>query len=195
MTRGPDKQFDRDAVLERAMELFWKNGYGATGMSALLQHMGIGRQSLYDTFGDKRTLFIESLSHYVATNVSQMVAILRAPGSAMANIRAVFDQLEDATSAPHAGCLVGNTFAEFGLDDPALAEILRRYMQRMEDEFCATLTRAQKEGELKTKLAPRDLARLMITVGQGTLLLTKVNPDRELVRSIRRAALHLLDQK
>jgi TetR/AcrR family transcriptional repressor of nem operon len=195
MTRGPDKQFDRDQVLERAMEVFWKHGYGGAGMTSLLQHMGIGRQSLYDTFGDKRTLFIESLSHYVATNVSQMVAILRAPGSPMANLSAVFDRLENLTGEPHPGCLVGNSFAEFGLDDPVLAEILRGYMKRMEDEFCATLTRAKEEGELRTELDPRDLARLMITVGQGTLLLTKVNPDPEMARSVRRVALHLLGQE
>ena len=50
MSPGPAKQFDRDEVLERAMQLFWAEGYEATGMTRILEHVGIGRQSLYDTF-------------------------------------------------------------------------------------------------------------------------------------------------
>ncbi|MDX1387563.1 MAG: TetR/AcrR family transcriptional regulator [Acidobacteriota bacterium] len=194
MTRGPDKQFDRDEVLGRAMEVFWQHGYQGTGMTTLLEHMGIGRQSLYDTFGDKRTLFIESLSHYVSNNLSEVVQILRSPGSPMGNIRRVLDRLEEMTGQPHPGCLVGNSLAEFGLEDPALAEVLHRYIEKVEDEFCATLTRAKEEGELKSTVSPRDLARLMIAVGQGTMLLTKVKPDPELARSVKIATLRLLGQ-
>ena len=195
MTRGPDKHFDRDEVLDSAMELFWQHGYQGTGMTALLEHMGIGRQSLYDTFGDKRTLFVESLSRYVGKVVGEIVAILRAPGSPMDNIRRVLGRLEHDTASPHPGCLVGNSLAEFGFDDPALVEILRGCMQRMEDEFCHTLTRAKEAGELKSKLPPRDLARTMVTIGQGLLLLTKVKPDPDLARSVTRTALHLLEQE
>ena len=101
----------------------------------------------------------------------------------------------NTTGEPHPGCLVGNSLAEFGFDDPGLSEVLHRYMKKMEDEFCATLTRAKEEGELKSKLAPRDLARMMIAVGQGTLLLTKVKPDPDLTRSVRLVALHLLENE
>ena len=63
-TIGRPKEFDREEALQKAMELFWARGYEGTGMRELLQHMGIGRQSLYDTFGDKRSLFIEALKCY-----------------------------------------------------------------------------------------------------------------------------------
>ena len=45
------------------MDLFWARGYEATGLRDLLDHMGIGRQSLYDTFGDKRSLFLQAIQH------------------------------------------------------------------------------------------------------------------------------------
>ena len=54
MARGPDKQFDPEIALDKAMQLFWAKGYAATGLNELLATMEIGRKSLYDTFGNKR---------------------------------------------------------------------------------------------------------------------------------------------
>ena len=62
MNPGPDPQFDRQQVLEAAMDLFWAQGFEGTGMTQLLEHVGIGRQSFYNTFGDKRALFIKAVA-------------------------------------------------------------------------------------------------------------------------------------
>jgi len=59
------KEFDREKVLERAMHVFWARGYEATSLPELLDAMQIGRQSMYDTFGDKRALFIAALDRYI----------------------------------------------------------------------------------------------------------------------------------
>ena len=56
---GRNKEFEEEAVLQKAMELFWKQGYEKTSMSDLVEHMGIHRKSLYDTFGDKHSLYLE----------------------------------------------------------------------------------------------------------------------------------------
>jgi AcrR family transcriptional regulator len=63
---GRPKEFDRGEVLERAMEVFWTHGFEVTSMSDLQRALGIGRQSLYDTFGDRKAIFDEALGHYVA---------------------------------------------------------------------------------------------------------------------------------
>ena len=94
MSPGPQKQFDRDEVLERATQLFWERGYEATGMTHLLEHVGIGRQSLYDTFGGKRALFLECLSHYFRGRMGPVMAQLRGPGSPLDNMRQVFKMFE-----------------------------------------------------------------------------------------------------
>jgi TetR/AcrR family transcriptional repressor of nem operon len=195
MTRGPDKQFDRDEVLDRAMELFWQRGYEATGMSALLEHMGIGRQSLYDTFGDKRSLFLEALNRYVGSMIGPVIAQLRAPGSPMGNIKKVFERLELLVAEPHPGCFVGNSLAEFGHADSDLSKMLHGYLKALEEAFHDALVRAKKTGELKSKLRPRDLARTMVTASQGVALITKVKPDRELARSVARTTLHMLQNE
>ena len=58
------REFDRDAALDRAMQVFWAKGFAATSTEDLVAAMGIGRQSLYNAFGDKRRLYLESLEAY-----------------------------------------------------------------------------------------------------------------------------------
>ena len=58
------KEFDEKQALRKAMELFWQQGYEKTSMQELVDYMGIHRRSIYDTFGDKRTLFLSALSYY-----------------------------------------------------------------------------------------------------------------------------------
>ena len=58
------KDFDEDEVLTKAMNLFWLNGYNGTSMQDLVDGLGISRSSLYDTFGDKRSLFLKTLENY-----------------------------------------------------------------------------------------------------------------------------------
>jgi len=191
MTRGPAKQFDRDQVLEKAMELFWAQGYEATGMAQLTEHMGIGRQSLYDTFGDKRTLLLEALRRYADREVGPMLTILDAPGSPMGNIRRLFASLRDMPD-DGCGCLVGNCVAEFGDRDPEVARLLDGYLGRVERAFRHAFERAQKEGELAAHIRPADLACSMIATMQGVALLSKVRRDPGLARSVIETSLAML---
>ncbi len=192
MSPGPAKQFDRDEVLERAMQLFWAEGYEATGMTRILEHVGIGRQSLYDTFGDKRSLMLECLDHYFRTRVAPFVATLKAPGSPMGNIRAVFSQWEEMAEKGAPGCMVGNTCAELGRSDPEVAKRLAGYFTALEDGFCDALGRAQQAGELQAEADPRDLARVIVHVVQGVALLSKVFRDSGRAREVIRSSFSML---
>ena len=58
------KEFEPEQALDAAMNVFWRLGYEHTSLDALMQEMGIARQSLYDTFGDKRALYLRALAHY-----------------------------------------------------------------------------------------------------------------------------------
>ena len=61
---GPPKQFDPSRTLERARDLFWRRGFDGTALAELEGELGVGRKSLYDTFGNKRALYLASLEHY-----------------------------------------------------------------------------------------------------------------------------------
>ena len=87
MTRGPQKQFDTDIALEQAMKVFWEHGYEAASLSQLLKQMGIGKKSLYDTFGNKQSLFLKALEHYAHTTLRDIRERLSAEGSTLNNIK------------------------------------------------------------------------------------------------------------
>ena len=93
MARGPDKQFDPEIALERAMQLFWAKGYASTSLNELLATMEIGRKSLYDTFGNKRALFIRALYRYSHAIVSEIDSGLNnTDRPALENVRAVMQR-------------------------------------------------------------------------------------------------------
>ena len=96
------KEFDREAALDEAMDLFWTHGYEPTSMSDLQRSMGIGRQSLYDTFGGKREIFRESLDRYLDGMKRYSESLLGAEDGLVA-IRNYFNTtIRDQTrSTPH----------------------------------------------------------------------------------------------
>jgi TetR/AcrR family transcriptional repressor of nem operon len=194
MSPGPQKQFDRDEVLEKAMQLFWERGYEATGMSQLLEHVGIGRQSLYDTFGDKRSLFLATLDHYFRTRGGPILAQLRAPGSPMENIQQVFRMWEKMAEDTHfCRCLIGNSAAEMAYTDTEIAERIAEYVRALEDAFCDAVTRARERGEIASVHDPRDVARSFINMIQGVALLSKVLRDPEMAKGVLRSSLRMLE--
>ena len=193
MSPGPAKQFDREDVLERAMQLFWKEGYEATGLTRILGHIGIGRQSLYDTFGDKRGLFLETLAHYFRTRVGPVMAQLREPGSPLGNLTKIAEMLEsNARKGQFHGCMVGNTSAEIATSDPEIADRLAAYFQAIEDAFHDTFVRAREAGEVAADQDPRDLARVFIHMLQGVAVVSKATRNPRIASDVFRSSISLL---
>ena len=112
---GRPKSFSEDAALEKALELFWRRGYQGAGLTELLQAMGIARQSLYDTFGNKRRLFIRTIEYYRDTRLAQALALLEREGSPLRNVKDVVRFFERLALDKRArGCLVANALVELG---------------------------------------------------------------------------------
>ncbi len=188
---GRPREFDRGKALKQAMDLFWSQGYEATGVAELCDHMGVGRQSLYNTFGDKQALFVEALEHYRDVQIAPMIEVLSAPGSGLANVHQVLDMWQDgAGKQAKAGCLMANSIAEFGIREPKLSRRLRAMLCGVEDAFRAALERARDDGELPDAAEPRKLARLFATLAQGLATVGRLDPSgmfvRDAVESMRR---------
>ncbi len=195
MTRGPDKQFDPEIALDKAMQLFWAKGYAATGLNELLQTMEIGRKSLYDTFGNKRALYIKALDRYSQTIVSDIYRRLNDPGRpALENVRAVMRDIAAINSEPMSpGCLLGVSMAQFRTDDAEMAGVLRKHMQGVERAYFEAFAKAQAEGELKPTTNVRNLARLFMSAHQGLTLIGRVTETQEVPRGIVDGALAVLE--
>jgi len=172
---GRPREFDETAVLDAAMDLFWEQGYEATCVAELSERCGIGRQSMYNTFGDKHALFELALERYRREKIGRVIGMLDAPGSPLANVEAVLDMWEESWENPgFKGCLMVNSIAELGVRDPELAPKLDTMLQSIEDGFYRALRRAQAEGEVPTERDPRALARAITALAQGMSVVGKV---------------------
>ena len=95
MIRGRHKTFNESEVLERAMQLFWLRGYNGVALAELAEAMRISRWSLHNTFGNKRSLFMRSIEHYRATQLSEALALLEREDSPLDNVRGVLGFFRD----------------------------------------------------------------------------------------------------
>lgn len=173
---GPAKQFDRETALFRSMEVFWQLGYEGTSIQNLVDALGINRSSLYSTFGDKDSLYIEALELYVDNQVSECMAALRGHGSALDRVESMIRLgLKKNRASRCNGCFAGNTAAELGSRHPAAAKIVRATFTRMERQLRITLEQAVADGELPAGADPAALASLTMATLQGLAVMSQIN--------------------
>lgn len=189
------KEFDRTRALDRAMQLFWCRGYEATSIQDLVEHMGINRGSLYDTFGDKAALFGAALERYEELMGAQIRATLSQPGSAKAALRAVFDQVvAEAVDDPRRrGCMMVNAAVELAGREPALAARAATSVTQTEAALAETVIRGQRAGEISARHDPAALAQFLMNTLQGLRVMAKARPDRAALQAVVDVALSILD--
>ncbi|MBL3671494.1 TetR/AcrR family transcriptional regulator [Streptomyces sp. M2CJ-2] len=190
------KEFDPDAALQSALELFWRRGYEATSMTDLVEHLGIGRASLYATFGSKHELYLKALDRYAETRDAALLAELSQPGPALPAVRAVVRRFAAEAASPEGrlnGCFVTNTAAELAPHDPAAARRVEISWEHVETLLHSALVRAQAQGELPEGRDPRALARMLLVLLQGVRIVGKASNDPARVRDAAEQALALLD--
>ncbi|MEU2924769.1 helix-turn-helix domain-containing protein [Streptomyces sp. NPDC007251] len=190
------KEFDPDAALQSALELFWRRGYEATSMADLVEHLGIGRASLYATFGNKHDLYLKALARYEESGLSVIVRELSQPGPALPAVRAVVRRYAAEAADERLrlnGCLITNTAAELAPHDPAAARRVERNWDHLETLLHSALVRAQSQGELPAGRDPLALARTLLVLMQGLRVVGKASADPARVRDAAEQALALLD--
>ena len=175
------------------MELFWRNGYEATSLAALIQEMGIGRQSLYNTFGDKYSLFIEAVKHYIDSNGQHLLITLQAPGSPVGNIRKALEQVtESLINGECRGCLVTNSIVELAPHDEEVRKIVQSMVYRVEKAIQAALDRAVEEGEVAADMDTRAVARFLNSTVHGLVVMGKASASRQVLNDVVKVALTAL---
>ena len=185
MSRGPNKKFEPEAALEKAMQVFWARGYEAASLAELLDNMGISRKSMYDTFGNKQSLFLKALEHYAQTRLRQIREQLLLSGSPLSNIEQLLKDMQVTHGASGStGCLLGTCTADFNTDDVEIAPVLRSYFNRLENIYYEAISQAQTAGELNPKVNPRDLARMLLCTTQGMALVGRVIDNETIPQSV-----------
>lgn len=189
MVRGKPLSFDRDEVLDKAMALFWQKGFKHTSMSELLEHMGIQRQSFYNTFGSKEQIFLEAVALYARHLSREIMSMLERSGNPLENVRQVMAMLmEMVVGADASGCLLGNTIAEFGLNHPEISALMKDKVGRLQKAFARAFAKAIEQGLLPASKDPTAMGQSLVVMIQGMALLSKLGFADEMVSGVMKIA-------
>ena len=187
------KEFDVNQVLRKAMELFWQQGYEKTSMQELVDYMGIHRRSIYDTFGDKRTLFLSALSHYEELITSETKKRVDSKLLVKQGIREVFNMIIYPDLNLPKGCLSVNAAVELSLLDEEIATKIAEMFTKTAALFYELLKHGQKNGEISKNHDPEVLSLFLHNSLVGLRVLVKIEADKKKLESIVDITLSVLD--
>ncbi|HEX6345001.1 TetR/AcrR family transcriptional regulator [Umezawaea sp.] len=188
------REFDTEAVVSRAMDLFWLRGYEATSVRDLTRHLGIGQGSLYAAFGDKDGLYRAALEHYRTTRAAAALADLEKGVDARSAIRTMLvERIRIAVADGGRGCLVVNAACERLPEDPTTRRTVRDVQDASRDALAEVLRVAAERGEIAARHDPRTLAAFLVTFLNGLLISSKVTPDTAALEPLVEVALAALD--
>lgn len=171
------KKYDREEVLDRAIELFRREGYSATSTADLVENLGINRKSMYAEFGSKQELFEAALERYGKIHLSKVLAPIEDKAADADTIRQAFTGYASAIDSRFSGlgCLMANTAVERAALDPGSAKYVDAYLKRLNAGFRNALTNAHASGQLGDHADLDDLAAFfaMSVVGISVLVRAK----------------------
>lgn len=173
------KGFDQADALQKAIRVFGMHGFSATSPDALMEVMGIGRQSMYDTFGNKRALFLKALDTYVEQSARLVGGPLEGPELGLAAIRRAliaFVERDDITFG--SGCMAMNAVGEFGVGDPDVTAIFGRHRGPHRQRLLKAFGDAQRRGELAPEAELEHLVAFFDSMLTGIRTAAKMQTSR-----------------
>ncbi len=179
------KQFDEEAVLHRAMMAFWSRGYAATSVQDLVRSMGINKGSIYDTYGNKRSLFMKALRLYNDKRKALLAELERCESSLSA-IRSLFQGRIDEifSDSERLGCFLTNTALELAPHDAEIRDIVAQRQIEIEDFFRRMIEQGKTNGEISDRVDATSTAQSLLVSLFGLLVLSRSRPEPSLLKSI-----------
>lgn len=182
-----NREFDPKDCLDKVMYLFWQKGYQNTSMSDLVEHSGVQRYGLYETFGGKEVLFQRALDLYLSTVIHQRLAMLerKQPEPSLTEIEQFFEQFIEHVDRPDSffGCLMCNTAVEVAIHDKIVASMVQQYFDRLRQGFARSLTRAKQNGEIADSTDIGQMSELLVGSVLGLTTYARSSAPRQDVRT------------
>lgn len=192
---GRPRAFDRDEVLDVAINVFREKGFEGTSTDDLVTAMNIGRQSLYATFGDKRSLYLEALQRYNAGSVGDRIHTARQAASPIKVIEALLlGFAERGSDLTATACLGVNAICEFGTSDVDVTRITHESAQQLQRFLERTLRESRALGEINTTVEPKAAAQFIAATLTAMKVSARGGADPGTLRNIARYALRSLDR-
>jgi TetR/AcrR family transcriptional repressor of nem operon len=192
---GRTKQYDRTELLDRAVELFRRQGFNGTSTAELVTELGVNRKSMYTEFGSKQGLFEAALDRYNKEHLTRVLAPIEATGASVEAIRQAFSGYASASEGwfHGRGCLMCNTAVERGALDPASGRYVAAYLDRLTRAFRTALDNGQRSGEIDEAADLNELAAFLTTALIGVAACVRAEAPPEQVHAACKVATSILD--
>jgi AcrR family transcriptional regulator len=184
--------FEEDRAVESAMRAFWAGGYEATSTEDLCAATGLGRGSVYNTFGGKHQLFERALARYMDGKDTALEELVAGPRPIREKVRALLWQAIDPPVDEPPGCLVVNSMVELAPRDPAVAAMLRRDYQRRWRALRGAFAVSRQTGEITSSKHPGDLAHVVIATITALRVMARAGTDQSALATVATAVLDTL---
>jgi TetR/AcrR family transcriptional repressor of nem operon len=185
------KEFDRETALSNAMEVFGDHGYEGSSTEVLMREMGISRQSMYDTFGDKRRLYLEALQHYVADQVAGQIRTLNTSSSALKGLEAALLAFA-LKAADGPGCMGIGAICEFGRSDQEVTILIDTAEKTLRSALEHRIADAKAAGEICAEVDMRAAADFLTATFAAIKIAGRGGASLETLRNIARMAIRSL---
>ncbi|CAM4171753.1 TetR/AcrR family transcriptional regulator [Saccharibacillus endophyticus] len=186
------KEFEISEVLDQAIHLFWEQGYEKTSMQELVEHMGIHRRSIYDTFGDKHALFMEALKRYSDIQNKKLVALVAKKEAVYPSLQRFLEITLEKENEPQ-GCFMVNSGVELGVLDSEVASFIEKAYDQTEELLYELIVHGQQKGEVSKSLDARELSYHFMNAWLGLRTMAKTATNKDKISSIIRNALRVLE--
>ncbi|MCF6411707.1 TetR/AcrR family transcriptional regulator [Pseudalkalibacillus salsuginis] len=188
------KEFDENAVLQKAMLLFLEQGYEKTSMSELVEQMGIHRRSLYDTFIDKHTLFLKAMDRYAKLLDANLAQGVKRSKSAKKAIRFIFDYVIEGDQDLPFSCLFVNTAIELASRDIDADTKTTEGFTKAEQLIADIIHWGQQDGEFSSNRDAKELAECLHNTLVGLRVMGRTSASKEKLRRIADLSMKILDE-
>ena len=187
------KEFDRDTALQQAVDVFCDHGYDGTSTEELLRAMDISRQSLYDTFGDKRQLYLQALQQYVADSVGEQIRALNSSPSSLKGVEAVLQAFVAKAGGVEApGCLGIGATCEFGVSDREVTALISTADKALQSSLERRIDEGKDAGEIGADIDARAAAQFIKATFAGIKVAARGGAPADTLRDIARMAVRSL---
>ncbi|MGG4142518.1 TetR/AcrR family transcriptional regulator [Paenibacillus algorifonticola] len=173
------KEFEESVVLDKAMRLFWEQGYEKTSMTDLVNHMGIHRRSLYDTFGDKHTLFLKAVELYENKISTALAAGVKRSKTATEALQSIVGFMICGEENPASGCLIVNSTVELAARDADMNNKSIEMFSAEEQLFKDIILWGQQDGEFTSEYDAGEMAEYLHNVGVGLRVMARTSISKE----------------
>ena len=188
------KEFDEAEVLDRALDIFRARGFKHTSFADLTGELGVNRQSLYDTYGDKQTLFLTALRRYTERTVDTFGRKLDASRPIREDLKQLLEGMIDANCGNGSpGCLMVNSMVEQAPHDPETRALAQAHARAMEGILAGRLRAAQDKGEIGSGKDIVALAHFIMHLMLGLSVASRAFGRKEDLRQTVGLALKALD--